>query len=151
MQSTTFSSRRPFGFTLIEIIVVLILLSILSATAISKLTLDKDRWINPDVFASHLRYAQSRAMAMEEPWGIETKNDGTYSMFKIHEGTKQTVPLPGGSISGKNVQSGTWWFDEMGRPYLGAYNKLAEPETRNITITVSQKTLTITANTGYIQ
>ncbi len=150
MQSTTFSSRRILGFTLIEVIAVLILLGIISVIAIANPSLDTDRWVNPDVFASHLRYAQSRAMAMEEPWGIETKSDGTYTMFKIHNGTKQTVPLPGGSISGKKVPRGTWWFNEMGEPHSGAYSNSAKPVTQDIVINVSQKRLIITALTGYI-
>ncbi len=152
MQSTTFLSRRSFGFTLIEIIVVLILLSILSVTAINRLTIDKNQWINPDIFASHLRYSQSRAMATSEPWGIKSQ-EKDYSMFKIHEGKEQTVPLPGGSIASKTVPRGVWWFDEMGRPYYSnsEYNEQAKPVTKDIKIDVSGKTLIITANTGYIQ
>ena len=77
--------HRSFGFTFIEVLLILILLGILSAVAVSRINSDTDQWTNPDIFASHLRYAQSRAMAMEQPWGLQTQN-GVYTMFKVEGG-----------------------------------------------------------------
>ncbi len=145
-----FSSRRSSGFTLIEVIIVLIILGILAAVAVSRGNFDTDQWVNPDVFASHLRYAQSRAMAMEHPWGLEATG-GTYTMFQVDEGTKKNVALPGSSEAAKKVPNGTWWFDGMGRPYFGKeYKADVSPTNTNITINVAGKIVTITAITGYV-
>ncbi len=148
-QNRKLISHRALGFTLIEVVAVLIILGILAAIAVNRIHFDPDQWINPDLFASHLRYAQSRAMATEQPWGL-TAAGGTYTMFKVDTktGALKTVKLP--SEAGKEVQKGTWWFDDMGRPYGTTYNDTASPVNKDIHIKVAGKIVTITAVTGYV-
>lgn len=144
------------GFTLIEVIVVLILLGILSVVAIAR-ALDNDVEVRTaaDNLKVHLRHAQIRAMNSDVSWGVHSTGNG-YVLF--HSGSvantarflgenNETVPLPGGS--GFTVS-----FDQWGRPYNAANPATATPLTANLTVTVNDGThaasLTIIPDTGYI-
>jgi MSHA pilin protein MshC len=140
--------QHDFGFTIIEVVSVLVLLGILAAVAMVRSGGPETAIrANADILGSHLRYAQSRAMAMEEPWGLSASG-GTYSMFRVSGGSQQSVPLPGEAA--ENIGNGRWWFDALGRPHSG--NDAADHAESNINISVGSlaDAVTITAVTGYI-
>ena len=101
------------GFTLVEVIAVLVILGILAAIAIGSVGDNQaDLIASMDVFKSHMRYIQARAMNSDPDtiWGIRIINDtnGTtpYYPFCVQRGniapwklaTRQI--LPGGEADG---------------------------------------------------
>jgi len=117
--------RGVRGFTLIEIIAVLIVIGVLAVVAINRALSSADTGKNTQVsiIKEHIRYAQSVAMKRGESWGI--KCDGTY--YWLFRNTPATpVILPGENnaqvtLSDKNVSMAmnptAVFFDASGRPY----------------------------------
>jgi prepilin-type N-terminal cleavage/methylation domain-containing protein len=143
------------GFTLIEVIAVLIILGIVAAVVVSRgLTTNNDLIPQADIVKSHLRFAQLKALADDSTssstWGIAFS--GTFYTLQNNLATATTATLPGASDgtthtfpSGVTVAGDTpITFDSWGSP-LGGGPK---------TVTLSQGGASITINiadiTGYI-
>ena len=154
--STNFSS----GFTMIEVVTVLIVLAIISAVVVSRIfsTSTYELAAQVEVVKVHLQYAQTRAMGSNEIWGINFNTTTTYSLFRDGD-TGNTVNLPGEdnpvslpdgitvSVSGAGIVS----FDEWGKPYTDAAGGTAQAGERTITVSSGSDTsITITPNTGFI-
>ncbi|MGV8059396.1 MAG: Tfp pilus assembly protein FimT/FimU [Smithellaceae bacterium] len=175
MLSETKNSNR--GFTLLEMIAVLILIGIMAAVAISRFA-NYDAEVNAgaDILKTHLRYAQTLAMnhsptATDVPviWGIS----GTANSYWLFQGTNTTnyVRLPEDerfinsdrtiNLNAKKIKlTGvfTIYFDNRGIPYT-AYTSATvnTPLTSAMTINVQPLNaaipniaVTITPLTGYI-
>jgi MSHA pilin protein MshC len=150
---TKMTSRNSRGFTLIEIVAVLIMLGILAVVAVARsLDTDADLISQTDVIKSHLRYAQSRAMAMEEIWGVASTGTGYY-LFR--QNTSNTFRLPGEesdsiSLSDKGLDSmttGNFCFNRMGRPVSIDGTEVSDDRTIRLN---GNDAITIVAFTGYI-
>ncbi len=141
------------GFTLMEVIVVLILMAIFAMLAVSRQPhTDMTLKAGAEVLKSHLRYAQARAMSSDSIWGLSyDSGNGNYWLFRNE--ASQRVTLPGETQNSVNLMakgislSGALplVFDAWGRPNLGA----------DATITLAKagttETITIRRNTGFIQ
>lgn len=151
------SVHRKKGFTLIEVVAVLLILGVLAAVAVAR-SVDSQAELTSqvDVIKSHLRYAQSRAMATEEVWGV-TSTGATYYLFRDND-ENQKVTFPGEdadvvTLSDKNItfmEKVKVTFDETGRPSRGGTLMTASD---NLTIkdkNGQKKIITIVAYTGYI-
>jgi MSHA pilin protein MshC len=142
--------RNTAGFTLIEIITVLLVISIVSAVIVNRLMDTSVELIaQTDVIKTHLRYAQSRAMSSNVKWGIVFQGS-TYSLFK-NENTGDTVFLPGENSKTLNLPSGINFtsivaFDSWGKPYNDAGGSSAHPGGQ-----VGNLAIIITKNTGFIE
>ncbi len=156
--------RRPAGFTILEIIVVLLLIGIISAYILGRslTTTDLDLASATDQIRLQLRYAQSEAMKLaykDEPvWGIRATpgTDGEYWLFRgtnPGDATKE-VRIPGADYRpGLNrvktadlkvtLNDFTVFFDRIGKPYT-AYSSAAV----NTPVAGSPYTLTVTAGSG---
>ena len=108
--------RRHSGFTILEIIVVLLLLTILAATVLGRSVLpakDKlDLSSATEKLRLQLRYAQAQAMKRSDTvWGIKC-NDNVYWLFRGTDPDNPTnqVRLPGADYTGTITRSGpgTW-------------------------------------------
>lgn len=138
------------GFTLIETIAVLIILGIIAAVAVSRVSTQNDLIPQTDIVKSHLRFAQLKALADESTatstWGIAFT--GTSCTLQ-NNGGPASINLPGENGNSHSfpadvtVGSATVTFDSWGNP--GA----------DITITLSQggvsKSFRVNTVTGYIQ
>ena len=155
MNRTVFRQR---GFTLLEVIAVLIVMGVLTAIAVSRVTADVYTLKSgTEVIKSHLRYAQGKAMNSDSAWGINFSSASTYSLFKAGS-TADTVLLIGQDSvvvtlpSGMTVTTGVVAFDEWGKPSTGA--GATSPATADIVLSVSYRgdseSITVTRNTGYI-
>jgi MSHA pilin protein MshC len=143
------------GFTLIEVIAVLIILGIFAAVAASRVGSNQNELIpQTDILKSHLRYAQLKALSDDTStsWGIVFTSSTSYTITNVpvSGGTAVSINLPSENSSTHTFPSGvtstttpTVAFDSWGNP--GA----------DITITLSQggvtKAFKVNNITGYIQ
>ena len=147
------------GFTIIEVVAVLILISIASVVIISRMVNIQsiDLGAQMDKVQTHIRYAQTMAMKRSDTiWGI--KCDGTdYWLFKTNDpdtGSNQVqflgensnkVPMP-------SMDAFILFFDKYGVPYT-AYTDESD-NTRvsaSLLIQIGSETLKITPETGFVQ
>jgi prepilin-type N-terminal cleavage/methylation domain-containing protein len=148
------------GFTLIEMVMVLIVMAIMGTVLVSRATMEgNDLIAQTDILKSHLRHAQIRAMNDTFPWGIHIPDNGSYELYRANA-LAATVLLPGETAqrhtfpAGITVTAGvgsTYNFNEWGIPVdTGA--PPAAVGTRAITLTrgTTNGSITITKNTGYI-
>jgi MSHA pilin protein MshC len=160
--------RRSSGFTIVEIIVVLLLMSILAATLLGRSVSTSNLDLNSatDKVRNQLRYAQSQAMKRTDAvWGIQS--DGSqYWLFRATPTATEDVVIPGGDYAagstrvsftnlGADLNSFTLVFDSLGRPYNGQTNGVPNNPVAvgdNPKVTVSkgeQRRIAITPETGF--
>ena len=162
--------KRPSGFTLVEMVVVLLLMAIIAATvlgrAISTSSIDLNS--ETDKIRNHLRFAQAEAMKRSNTvWGIKSYGNH-YWLFRDTnpDNAANEVRLPGVSYSagssriseadiGVGLSDFTVFFDRVGRPY-NAYTDeatntpLAAQKTINVTAGES-RAITIEPETGLVR
>lgn len=156
--------RKLYGFTIIELVIVILAVSILAAYAVYN-------WpstvINIDAqakqFADDIRLTQSLSMAQTTRYRIVKTSATTY---QILDGAGSAITLPSGDTTetlSSDLSFGTWTnltnnliaFDGKGTPYLDATTPgtaLSAGTTYSITIIGSgnMKTITITPITGMV-
>lgn len=152
------------GFTMIEIVVVLVVLFIVSAVFISRYTTadPNELMAETDALKANLRFAQIRAMSdtlqpnNSSRWELDLNSATSYTLYRRGDGgVRVSVHIPGevppssthGLSTGVTITSGVGVviiFDDWGSP--GA---------SNVSVTLSQGTqsrvVSITRNTGFIQ
>ncbi len=143
--------KNDKGFTLIELIMVLVVAAVIAVIAISRLMSTGTELIaQTDVIKAHLRYAQARAMGSDVIWGIEFQGS-TYSLFQ-NGNTSDTVTMIGEDSDTLNLPSGTSAseivsFDSWGKPYNDASGQTDHPGGQIGT----GLSINITQNTGFIE
>jgi prepilin-type N-terminal cleavage/methylation domain-containing protein len=117
------------GFTLIEIVVVMVLISIVAATVFTRsITTDGLNLISrAEKIQAHIRYAQSMAMKTNDVWGIvgtEAMENTPARYWLFNKTILPKVKLPGENsvdidltASGVNINTFQLAFDKFGRPY----------------------------------
>lgn len=145
--------RNEKGFTLFEIIAVLIILAIISALVISRgfSTKEVNLQVEVDTLKGHLRYAQNLAMNEVAPfkWGIQI---GETSYTLVQEGPDAAGQLVTSSpLSLPNESSATHSFAPFAaRPITVLFDSWGSPGNNPVTVTLGGMTINITPNTGFI-
>ena len=165
------NTRKISGFTLLEILIVLVLVSIFVTLAVVQhTTSDASLIARTEVLKSHLRYAQSRSINSDIHWGVYFHhsanaadryyllfNDGDVTNIRQFPGeTEDRVRLGDmaitiGAAIGSNPRTPQLFqieFDDWGRPSstlgLGSYTlELTKPG-------LESQQFVITQNTGFI-
>jgi prepilin-type N-terminal cleavage/methylation domain-containing protein len=143
------SLQNAYGFTVLEIIAVLIVLGVLVAMSTSYFsTQTTEQQAYTDTIKSHLRYAQLMAMKGDVVCGINFTGT-TYSLFR-NGSTGDTVFLPGDDSASGALPTGKSAteivaFDSWGIPYTNASGTTAHSGG-----SVGNLSITITPNTGFI-
>jgi prepilin-type N-terminal cleavage/methylation domain-containing protein len=167
--------RRPAGFTIVEIIVVLLLMSILAATLLGRSITTGTIDLNSatDKIRNQLRYAQSQAMKRTDAvWGIQSDGSSQYWLFRATPSTPtkpsatEEVLIPGGDYAaggtrvsfanlGADLNIFTLVFDSLGRPYKGQTNgvpnsPVIKEDNPIVKVTKGEeRQITITPETGF--
>jgi len=158
------NTKNNSGFTVIEIITVMIVMGIITAFAVGRVADNKPELIaQKEVLKVHLRYAQSRAMNSNDSYGIES-NGNTYWLFRISSANR--VYFPGEqsdnidlSALGLSLAMDTGnivCFNSKGVPYTdfdtdNAGNLQTDDRTLTLSSGSDNESIVITKNTGFIQ
>lgn len=147
------------GFTMVEIIAVLLILGIVAAVVVSRMdsTGSYDLSSQAEVIKGHLRYAQTRAMNSNQVWGINFSSSTAYSLFQ-NGSTANRVILPGQDADivtipgGVSVTTGIVSFDAWGKPCTDAAGTTTQSGLRTLTVSKDGATqaIEITPNTGFM-
>jgi prepilin-type N-terminal cleavage/methylation domain-containing protein len=143
-------TARSHGFTLVELIVVMLLLSLVALLTFRGPVRSSAPLVSEEtLLRSQLRYAQSLALADNTvSWGISISSGG-YTLWK------DTGPalraLPGQNSAAYTFSSkvyvtdgiGVVWFDEFGSPEDGAVMSIT------LSDGVHTRTITLSAETGH--
>jgi len=152
-------TRNNRGFTLIEIVVVMVLISIIAAATFSRsITTDQINFVGQvDKIRQHIRYAQSLAMKGDAIWGIRCFGN-QYWLFK--DNNANSIVLPGEQTDkilltdlGVGMNAFMVYFDGIGVPYkFYPALKVTNGNPLNITISIASesRTLNVTPETGLI-
>jgi prepilin-type N-terminal cleavage/methylation domain-containing protein len=161
--------RNQFGFTLIEITVVLVLMAIIAAYAIGRSigTGQIDLAAQISRIQDQIRYAQTMAMKQSDTiWGI-TSNTNQYWMFErtsITPVTDTPAILPGeqnaqitlSDLGIDSLTAFTLFFDRIGKPYTAYVDATTNtPLVNPLTITASagtqSRTFRVMPETGLVR
>jgi prepilin-type N-terminal cleavage/methylation domain-containing protein len=142
--------RNNAGFTAIEIVAVLLIVGVIGAVVVSKLSSSSNVALisETETLKSHLRYAQLRAMSDNVARGIRF-NSGSYTL-QI-DGADATEVLPSEDSATHSFQTGV--SKTAGATSI-AFDRWGSPGASNQTVTLStggtSRTITLTQNTGFI-
>jgi prepilin-type N-terminal cleavage/methylation domain-containing protein len=157
------------GFTMIEMVVVLIVMAIMSTFIWARATPDSNDLIaQADILKSHLRYAQIRAMndtlqPNNHPrWEMNFPNDTSYALYRYRDdgsGIKDPFNLPGENSNSHTLTTGISMatdfgsninFNDWGIPVTSVGSTVGAPQTITLSQGTTTSNVTITKNTGYI-
>ena len=165
MRQSKRKANKDKGFTMIEIVVVLIISAIFIATVIYKYTVVNTDVPNEiEILKSSIRFAQTRALndaVDNNTWGLNFTSGGTSYSLVYNGVTMPSVNLPGecGNIpmvcistpthhlpSGMTITGGAVSFNQWGSPGASDINiVLTKAGSPPININVK-----VTKNTGYL-
>ena len=156
--------RNQFGFTLIEITVVLVLMAIVSAYVIGRSigTEQMDLVAQTDKIRNQIRYVQATAMKQSDAiWGV-ISNGNQYWMFKNNTGTPEIIPgernaqITLADVGIDSLTIFTLFFDRFGIPYtayVDATNNapLGNPLSIIVSSGTQSRTIRVIPETGLVQ
>jgi prepilin-type N-terminal cleavage/methylation domain-containing protein len=165
---STEMKQNDHGFTLVEIVVVLVLITIIAAASLTRsITTDQINFVGQaDKIIAHLHYARSMAMKRNEIWGIfYNKSQNQYWLFQwttTQDEVNNKKILPGCeteiiSLTELNLTMNppfVLYFDGTGKPYEMTPSN---PIDTDLEITIENsdksqsKTFTVTPETGLIR
>jgi MSHA pilin protein MshC len=136
------------GFSLIELVVVMVITAILAALAIPRLTDTEIQatWFNEQAKAA-IRYAQRQAVAQHRNVHVDVQPglirlcyvpNCSSQLTQMTDGLAYTLLAPNGVTISPTI---TFSFDALGRP---------NPNTV-VSLNLSGRTITVNAETGYVQ
>ncbi|MCG6535631.1 MAG: prepilin-type N-terminal cleavage/methylation domain-containing protein [Syntrophales bacterium LBB04] len=137
------------GFTMIEVIAILVIIGIISAIAVSRMNItEQDIIAQTDIVKAHLRFAQLLALQDDTTsWSIAF-TASSYTLY--NNGAPATINLPAESSNSHSFPAGV----TITNPSTVNFDNWGSPGTTNIPITLSgggtTATITVTANSGYI-
>ena len=153
------TNRNNKGFTLIELITIILLVGVLSVVATAKWPGAMKEEAAGKEFKRALRYAQHQAMTREyisgNPWGLVVNASGDRYTIQLQDGSANVVDFNNRALLDDTTISidpaaTTLWFNGLGEPITSAGAVLTLPVS-GITFTIAAtKKLTVCLQTGYV-
>ncbi|MFA7382149.1 MAG: prepilin-type N-terminal cleavage/methylation domain-containing protein [Desulfurivibrionaceae bacterium] len=151
-----YDTNRQRGFTLIELIMIIILLGILSATIYARWPVGMEEEAAAKEFKRAVRYAQHKAMTREyttagAAWGIMVNADSSYTVQRASGVEQAEAGYVNRCLNSDNpppcdipISTGSLYFNGLGEPLSGGASF-------TIGVAPDSKTVTISPATGYVE
>lgn len=143
------------GFTMVELIAVLVLLGIVGVVVASRITMpDTALRVETEKFKTHLRFCQFKALSDIDgqtviSWGMSFPGGNSYTLTR--NGSQAPINLPNESSPTRTLDGGVTF---TGVPNPIEFDGWGSPGTANITISLTKsgqsQSVVISRNTGYI-
>jgi prepilin-type N-terminal cleavage/methylation domain-containing protein len=149
------SNKGMRGFTTVEVITVLVIISILSAVAVTRIVTPRSFSLaaEADIVKTHLRYVHFRALSDVGTWGVSfagssytVMRDGSIAGYRLPNEDSPTHTFPSGITTTEAVVT----FDEWGTPVDGARNPVMSDITVHISGGGETVPVTVTKGTGFV-
>jgi len=145
------------GFTLVEVLAVMVIISVLAAFAVSRINFDTNLQAEVDKMKSQLRYVQQIALCGNNTytWRITVSaNSYTFTRCDVNGANCVSMPLPGATGGANNTVGlptgvtvtagiGAINFDQWGSPGSNTIDM-------QLTDGTASRGITVTKNTGFI-
>ena len=151
------AARTDAGFTLIELVLVIVLLAIVSVTAVIKWPSGLDRQAAAREMKRAIRYAQHMAMTREydtstnRPWGMTISLvDNQYTVERSDHSERAGVEFTARNLLGKasyTISGNDIFFNGLGEPINANGEPLAIATTYTVSGTLD---LNVCPETGYV-
>jgi prepilin-type N-terminal cleavage/methylation domain-containing protein len=157
-------ARKNRGFTMIEIVVVLVVLFIVSAVVMSRYTMTgvNELMVEREALKASLRFAQIHSLnddTITSGWGIHFPNNSSYILYKNGSPAGIMIPVKDPDPVKDPPPNNTHALQGNVRITSGvgttvAFDKWGSPGSSTVSITLTKgtesDTITVTKNTGYI-
>lgn len=145
-------SHQQQGFSLIELVAVLIIIGVLSATAFMRWTPGTPSLgAQADQLSRVIRHAQSLAMAQGRSLRFDVTSSTTYAItdgaavITDPRGANQNYTLDNGvTLAGNDID-----FDSLGRPITAADTLISAPQSWSLSASGSTLNVTLQPLTGF--
>jgi type II secretory pathway pseudopilin PulG len=149
----TGGNNRNHGFTLIELISIILLVGIISVVATAKWPGDMKEEAAAKEFKRALRYAQHQAMTREyisgNAWGLTITSGKQYSIQR-QDGSETVADFTNRNLLDDAITTisdpGDLWFNGLGEPIDGAGNPLPAVHY----VIAGTQNITVCPQTGYV-
>ena len=150
------------GFTLIELILIILLLSILSVSVVEKWPTGMGEAAAVKEFKGAVRYAQHKAMTRQfttagAAWGIVVNTDFSYTIQRIGGGEVAEPEYVNRCLNSENpppcsvrLTGGPIYFNGLGEPLDVSGNSIAGATTFTVGAAPNSQTVTVSPATGYV-
>jgi len=162
MNPFPYRKNRQRGFTLIELVMIIVILGILSAVAYERWPTGMEEAAAAKEFKRAVRYAQHKAMTRQfttnaVAWGLTVNANSSYTLQRRGGGELAETEYVNRCLNSENpppcsipLTGVSVYFNGLGEPLDAAGNPLAIALIFTIGATPNTQTVTVSPATGYV-
>lgn len=157
-----YRTNRQHGFTLIELVMIIVILGILSATVYERWPVGMEEAAAAKEFKRAVRYAQHKAITRQfttktVAWGITINANSSYTVQRIGGGEQAEPEYVNRCLNSETpppcaipLTVGSIYFNGLGEPLNAAGNPITAATTFTVGAAPNSHTVTISPATGYV-